>query len=47
MSRLGNCCDKAVAESFFISLKKKRIRKRIYKTRDQALDDIFDYIESL
>ncbi|TCS31449.1 putative transposase [Paucimonas lemoignei] len=45
MSRRGNCWDNAVAESFFSSLKKERIRKRIYKTRDQARADIFDYIE--
>ena len=45
MSRRGNCYDNAVAESFFSSLKKERIRKRIYKTRELARADIFDYIE--
>jgi putative transposase len=45
MSRRGNCWDNAVAESFFSSLKKERIRKRIYKTRDLARAAIFDYIE--
>ena len=30
MSRRGNCWDNAVAESFFSSLKKERIKKRIY-----------------
>jgi putative transposase len=45
MNRRGNCRDNAVAESFFSSLKKERIRKRIYKTRDLARADIFDYIE--
>ncbi|HGW4083066.1 TPA: IS3 family transposase [Klebsiella michiganensis] len=45
MSRRDNCWDNAVAESFFSSLKKERIRKRIYKTRDLARADIFDYIE--
>jgi len=45
MSRRGNCWDNAVAESFFGSLKKERIKKRIYKTRDLARADIFDYIE--
>jgi len=35
----------AVAESFFSSLKKERIRKRIYKTRDLSRADIFDCIE--
>ena len=45
MSRRGNCWDNAVAESFFGSLKKERVRKQIYRTRDQARADIFDYIE--
>jgi len=31
---------------FFSSLKKERIKKRIYKTRDLARADVFDYIES-
>jgi choice-of-anchor B domain-containing protein len=39
MSRRGNCWDNAVAESFFSSLKKERVRKRIYKTRDLAATD--------
>lgn len=45
MSRRGNCQDNAVAESYFSSLKKERIRKRVYKTRDLARADIFDYID--
>jgi putative transposase len=45
MSRRGNCYDNAVAESFFGSLKKERIRRKIYRTRDDARADIFDYIE--
>ncbi|NND83132.1 MAG: IS3 family transposase [Gammaproteobacteria bacterium] len=45
MSRRGNCWDNAVAESFFSSLKKERVKKRIYKTRDLARSDIFEYIE--
>lgn len=45
MSRRGNCWDNAVAESFFSSLKKERIRKQTYKTRKEARADIFDYIE--
>ncbi|MFT6466740.1 MAG: putative transposase [Halopseudomonas sp.] len=31
--------------SFFRSLKKERIRKRIYKTRDLVRTDVSDYIE--
>lgn len=45
MSRRGNCWDNAVAESFFSSLKKERIKKRTYKTLELARADIFDYIE--
>ena len=45
MSRRGNCYDNAVAESFFSGLKKERVRKKIYKTRDEARAEIFDYIE--
>lgn len=43
MSRRGNCWDNAVAEPLFSSLKKERIRKRIYKTRDLAEAGVFDY----
>ena len=46
MSRRGNCWDNAVAESFFSSLKKERIKKRIYKNRELAINDVSDYIES-
>jgi len=45
MSRRGNCHDNAVAESFFNLLKRERIRRRTYKTRKAARQDIFDYIE--
>ncbi len=45
MSRRGNCYDNAVVESFFSTLKKERIRRRIYATRDEAKSDLFDYIE--
>ena len=45
MSRRGNCWDNAVAESFFSSLKKERIRKHVYRTRDLAKADVFEYIE--
>lgn len=45
MSRRGHCWDNAGAKSFFSSLKKERIQKRIYKTRALARADISDYIE--
>ncbi|KSL67959.2 hypothetical protein APA58_20135 [Pseudomonas aeruginosa] len=34
-----------VAESFFQLLKRERIRRKIYTTREEARSDIFDYIE--
>jgi len=46
MSRRGNYWDNAVAESFFSNLKKERIKRRIYATRQEAKSDVFDYIES-
>ena len=45
MSRRGNCHDNAVAESFFQLLKRERIKRKIYLTRDAARSDVFDYIE--
>jgi len=45
MSRRGNCHDNAVAESFFQLLKRERIKRKIYTTRQDARDDVFDYIE--
>lgn len=45
MSRRGNCHDNAVAESFFSLLKRERIKRRIYGSREEARRDIFDYIE--
>ena len=45
MSRRGNCYDNAVAESFFSSLKKEWVRRKIYPTREDCRADVFDYIE--
>jgi len=45
MSRRGNCHDNAVAESFFQLLKRERIRRKTYGTREEARSDVFDYIE--
>ena len=42
----GNCWDNAVAESFFSSLKKERIKKHIYKNREQAIAEVADYIDT-
>jgi putative transposase len=46
MSRRGNCYDNAAAESFFSSLKKEKIRRYIFKIRnEEARAEIFVYIE--
>lgn len=45
MSRRGNCHDNAVAQSVFQLLKRERIRRKTYTTRDDARQDVFEYIE--
>ncbi len=45
MSDKGSCYDNAVVESFFATLKRERIKRRKYRTRDEARADVFDYIE--
>jgi putative transposase len=42
---LGQRWDNAAMESFFSSLKIERVARKIYRTRDQARADVFDYIE--
>ena len=34
-----------MAESFLNLLKRKRIRRKKYKTREEARQEVFDYIE--
>ena len=45
MSRKGECHDNAVAESFFSTLKTELIDDEDYRTRQQAKQSIFEYIE--
>ena len=45
MSGRGNCYDNAVVESFFGLLKRERVNRVRYRTRDEAKADVFDYIE--
>jgi transposase InsO family protein len=45
MSRKGNCWDNGVAESFFHTLKVELISGHRYKTREEAKQSIFHYIE--
>ena len=45
VSRPGTPLDNAVAESFFKTLKRELVKERSYRTRDEAKQDIFKYIE--
>jgi transposase InsO family protein len=45
MSRKGNCYDNSVAESFFNTIKRERIKKDRYRTIEEAKNQIFYYIE--
>jgi putative transposase len=45
MSGRGNCYDNAVVESFFGLLKRERVNRVRYRTREEARADVFDYIE--
>lgn len=45
MSRLGDCWDNAVVESFFHSLKVERLHERRFVTPEQVEAEVGDYIE--
>lgn len=45
MSQAGDCYDNAPAESFFASLKKELVNRRVFKTRQEAKQAVFKYIE--
>jgi putative transposase len=45
MSRRGNCWDNAVVESFFHTLKMEHVPHQLYRTREEARQDIFEWIE--
>lgn len=45
MSRKGECLDNAVAESFFGTLKNELVYHEDYKTRVEARQSLFEYIE--
>jgi putative transposase len=44
MSRKGDCWYNAVAESFFGSLKQERVHWQNYQTRNEAQQNILNYI---
>lgn len=45
MSRRGSCYDNAVMESFFHTLKVECVYQEGYATRQEARQDLFEYIE--
>ncbi len=45
MSRTGNCWDNACVESFFGTVKRALVSHRHDATREEAPQDIFEYIE--
>ncbi len=45
MSRKGECLDNAVAESFFGTLKTELVDDEDYRTRQEAKQSLFEYIE--
>jgi len=45
MSRLGDCWDNAVVESFFATLKTELVRDSAWKTREEAKRAVVEYIE--
>jgi len=45
MSRKGDCWDNAVAESFFARLKNDTVPSAGFQSRDEARQEIVDYIE--
>jgi putative transposase len=47
MSGTGNCYDNAVVESFFAILKRERVNRVRYRTREEARADLFEFIEIL
>jgi putative transposase len=45
MNRAGNVWDNSAMESFFSSLKTERTAHKVYRARDEARADVFDYVE--
>jgi transposase InsO family protein len=45
MSRTGNCWDNACVEGFFGTLNRELVYHQHYATREEARQDIFEYIE--
>ena len=46
MSRKGNCCDNAVAESFFKTLKVEHVYRQRFEDKEKATLSVFEWIET-
>jgi putative transposase len=47
VSRRAKCLDNTIVESFFLPLKRERIKPRTYLNREQARQDVFRYIDMI
>jgi putative transposase len=45
MSRAGEVWDNSAMKSFFSSLKTERTARKVFRTREQARAEVFDYIK--
>jgi putative transposase len=45
MSRKGDCWDNACAETFFKTLRAELIQRKIFRSREEAKKEIFEYVE--
>ncbi len=45
MSRAGEVWDNSAMESFFSSMKTERMARKVFRNREQARAEVFDYIE--
>jgi putative transposase len=46
MGSKGDCYDNAVAESFFVTLKKELVHRRSWPLRRELISEVFQYIEA-
>lgn len=46
MGSKGDCYDNAVCEAFYATLEKELLRRRSFRTRQDAKTAIFDWIEA-
>ena len=45
MGTVGDCYDNAMAESFFATLECELLNRTVFRTRDAARQEVFDFIE--